>query len=479
MWTKKLRIVLALTALLVAGFATTSVVSYIVAHDSLSEQIAETTLPLTSDNIYSEIQQDLLRPIFISSLMAQDTFVRDWVMSGEKDVASITRYLSEIQKQYGTITSFFVSEETRKYYHSSGVLKTIKEEDPLDKWYFKVKNMRDDYEVNVDIDTADKQSMVIFINYRVYDYSGRYIGATGVGLAVDAVKKLIETYQQRYGRKVYFTDRQGVVALNSTGYTGEKNIHERQGIKKIATQILSSPSGSYTYQNKGHTVYVNSRLVPEFDWYLLVEQQDDPGETRILNTLLSNLLISLFITGIVLLLANLTISSYQNRLEEMATTDQLTGIANRHMFDMLFGHALKSAKRHEGPISAIILDIDHFKYVNDTYGHAAGDAVIQRVVGAAKEQIRESYTICRWGGEEFLLLLPDCNLDHALKLAENIRDAILKLVVNFEDKDISVTASLGVTLYRDEESQIELLKRADSALYEAKKSGRNRVEFKI
>ncbi len=478
MWSKKFRFVLVLSTLLVAGFVTTSMVSYIVAHDSLTEQIAETALPLTSDNIYSEIQQDLLRPIFISSLMAQDTFLRDWVVAGENEEKSIIRYLNEIQKRYGTITSFFVSEKTRRYYHFSGVLTKVTKDDPQDAWYFRVKNMREDYEINVDTDTANKKSRVVFINYRVYDYAGQYIGATGVGLAVETVNKLIEVYQKRYGRKVFFTDRQGTVTLHGTGYDGPNDIRERVGMKNLVTQILSSPSGSYTYERNGKTVYLNSRFVPEFEWYLLVEQEEDPGETRILNTLLGNLLISLFITGIVLILVNFTISNYQNRLEKMATTDQLTGIANRHMFDMLFGYALKSAKRHQGPISSIILDIDHFKIVNDTYGHAAGDAVIQNVVNATKEKIRESDTICRWGGEEFLLLLPDCSLEAALKLAEGIRETIEEQVIVYDSAKISVTASLGVAMYRKDETQVELLKRADSALYEAKNAGRNQVAYK-
>ncbi|MCG8508608.1 MAG: diguanylate cyclase, partial [Rhodospirillales bacterium] len=126
---KKIRFVAILTILLATGFILTSLVSYFVARDSLTTQIEENTLPLTSDNIYSEIQRDLLRPIFISSLMAHDTFVRDWALAGEIDEDRIIRYLAEIQKRYGTVTSFFVSERSRKYYHSSGVLKTVTQED--------------------------------------------------------------------------------------------------------------------------------------------------------------------------------------------------------------------------------------------------------------------------------------------------------------------------------------------------------------
>ena len=110
---KKIYFAVVLCILLVVGFLTTSFVSFYVARQSLEQQISESPLPLTSDNIYSEIQRDLLQPIFISSLMAQDTFVRDWTLGGENDPEQIIRYLSEIQMRYDTVTAYFISDKTR------------------------------------------------------------------------------------------------------------------------------------------------------------------------------------------------------------------------------------------------------------------------------------------------------------------------------------------------------------------------------
>jgi len=476
-WNRKTRFVSILTFLLLTGFLTTSFVSYYVAHDSLSTQIAETTLPLTSDNIYSEIQQDLLRPIFISSLMAQDTFVRDWALNGEQDEQAIIRYLKEIQVQYGTVSSFFISEKTRKYYHPTGVLKTVNEIDPQDKWYFRVQKMNKDYEVSVDSDTADRTSLTIFINHRVYDYSGNYIGAIGVGLAVEAVKTLIETYQNRYGRQVYFTDREGQVTLRSAHYQRPENIRKNAGLSQLATQILTSPSSSVEYHQNGKKRYLNSRLVPEFNWYLIVEQEEDLAETRIQNTLMGNLAISLVISLVILFLVNLTISGYQRRLEDMATTDKLTGMANRQVFDMLFNQVYRSSKRRGKELAAIMFDIDYFKQVNDSYGHPTGDVVLKTLSQTVKNQIRESDILFRWGGEEFLILLPECEQEKALELAENIRHAVEQHQVTFAGKTLSVTISLGVAKMLDEDNEEDLINRADKALYKAKEKGRNRVEL--
>jgi diguanylate cyclase (GGDEF)-like protein len=473
---KKNQFIAAVTVLLLVGFLATSLISYYVAQHSLSKHIAEDALPLTSDNIYSEIQRDLLTPILISSLMAHDTFVRDWALHGEGEELQIRNYLLEIQKKYNTITAFFVSERTRNYYHGSGILKSVDPKEPGDAWYFRVRDKSEPYEINVDTDTADRSRLSIFINYRVLDNGGNFIGATGVGLSVNAVTQLIEAYQQRYGRKIYFVDREGNVTLHGSGFADLQRLQDRPGLSRFATQILANPSASFSYEgpNDGK-VYVNSRLVPEFNWYLLVEQQDDPGEARIQTTLFVNILLSLIITALVLAIAYLTLSGYQRRLEQMATTDKLTGAANRQVFDLIFERAVKSAERRSRPVSMVNIDIDHFKTINDTYGHQGGDVVTQTVADLIRRNIRETDTLCRWGGEEFLLLLDDCSLDDANHRAEVIRQAVRDSRIPFGREQIAVTISLGVAQHRAGEELLTLISRSDAALYAAKQAGRDRV----
>lgn len=475
---KKLYFGLVLTVLLVAGFLATSLIGYFVAHDSLTDRISEESLPLTSDNIYSEIQRDLLQPILISSVMAHDTFVRDWALAGEKNPERIIQYLDAIQDKYETITAFFVSEKTRRYYHPTGVLKTLSRDDPGDAWYFRVREMNDPFEINVDTDTANRERLSIFINYRVHDYDGDYIGVTGVGLSVNAVASLIETYQKRYGRRVYFVDREGDVTLHGSGFQGATRLHDRPGIGVHATRLLTSPGVSLRYTDtQDRTVYVNSRLVPEFDWYLLVEQIESPAGERLRKALLVNLALALAITLLVLLIAHFTIRGYQRRLEEMATTDKLTGAASRQALDMIFDHVIKTAARRSNePVSAVVIDIDHFKLVNDNYGHQGGDTVLREIAGILREHIRESDTLCRWGGEEFLLLLGDCSREAALQRAEKIRRTIKEYPIRFGRDDIFVTVSIGVAQHRHNEDLTSLVHRADIAMYEAKRQGRNRVQ---
>ena len=314
----KIKLIFAISFLLVVGFLITSFSSYFVSRASLRSEISTHELPLTSDNIYSEIQRDLLRPIFISSLMARDTFLRDWVIGGEGDAELIVKYLREIQQQYSTFTSFFVSEKTRNYYQSGGLLKQVSEEEPRDKWYFRVRQLADDYEINVDPDLANKDAMTIFINYRVYDYGNNYIGAIGVGLTVSAVKDLIEIYQRKYNRVIYFVDGNGDIKIAGSNFDHAiKNVTQLGDYRLPDTDHAAKTDSSFTYQKDGQVVHTNVRYIDEFGWYLVVEQSEQETLKQIYSTLLINLGICVLITIIVLILLNYSVTAYQKRIETL------------------------------------------------------------------------------------------------------------------------------------------------------------------
>ncbi len=473
---RKLYFVAALVGVLVLGFIATSVIGYYVARDSLDQRISNETLPLTSDNVYSEIERDLLRSVLIASLMAHDTFLRDWTLEGENDRESILRYLGEIRDKHDTTTAFFVSEETRRYYHPDGVLRTVERDEPLDAWYFRVRDMDEPYEINVDHDTANPDRMTIFVNYRVQDYDGDYIGATGIGLAVHSVAELIESYEQRYGRRIFFIDREGQVQLRGESYDGPERIREHPGLQSVATRILSSQNATARYTDADdRTVHVNSRLIPEFDWYLIVEQAGSATNSRILNTLFLNIVIALVFAALAIITAWFTVRGYQDRLEEMATRDELSGAASRQIFSTLFEQVIRVSRRSGSPIALIALDIDDFKRINDDYGHAAGDKVIRTLAGIINEHVRDADTLCRWGGDEFLVLLGDCGLDDAAVIAEKIRATVAGRAIRHVAHEFTVTVSAGVVQHDRQEDLPTLVARADAALYRSKNSGRNRV----
>lgn len=475
----KRRLILLIVFLLSGGFVATSLASYYVSKASIHNSIVDSELPLTSDNVYSEIQKDLIRPIFISSMMASDTFLRDWVISGENGVDRLTKYLAEVKGRYETFTSFFVSDKTRLYYHAAGVLKSISDRESRDRWYFRVREMQAPYEINVDVDLAHDDALTIFINYKVFDYNGRFIGASGVGLNATAVRDLINDYQARYHRRIYFVDKVGKVVLAATGADlGANDIRAVEGLD--SARILREGAGTYEYRRNGRSHLLNVRFIPELNWYLFVEKNEDEALGEIRQALYLNLAICALITVIVLFLVSLTLNRYQVRLETMARTDKLTGLANRQAFEILYGKALRESRRGASPLSMIMLDIDRFKAINDSFGHLSGDAVICQVAETIRQTVRENDIVCRWGGEEFLVVVKNCARDDALLLAEKIRLAIAAHSFSFAGQSLTVTASLGVSelaaAERMEEGTVDgLLQRADHAMYRAKEAGRNQT----
>lgn len=158
-----------------------------------------------------------------------------------------------------------------------------------------------------------------------------------------------------------------------------------------------------------------------------------------------------------------------------ATTDPLTGIPNRQAFDAEASREYSRWRRKQGALSVIVLDLDRFKEINDSYGHLAGDRVLQRVAEQLRAQIRQSDFLARYGGEEFVILLPGTPLDSAQPLAEKLRAHIERALFHYQEQSVAITISAGVAAFRDNDIPDAVFERADKALYLAKHSGRNRV----
>ncbi len=159
-----------------------------------------------------------------------------------------------------------------------------------------------------------------------------------------------------------------------------------------------------------------------------------------------------------------------------ASTDALTGCGNRVSMDSTIAREIKLAIRNNTPLSIIMFDLDHFKAVNDTHGHQCGDYVLKHIVKETQKKLRETDIIFRYGGEEFLILLHQTDKAGAAIVAEQVRSCIEQLTLDFEEKHLNITISLGITSLATTDTNESMIKRADEALYIAKNSGRNRVK---
>ncbi len=164
----------------------------------------------------------------------------------------------------------------------------------------------------------------------------------------------------------------------------------------------------------------------------------------------------------------------KRELEFKNQTDALTHVHRREWFAELAHAELQIAKRNHYPISLLFIDLDHFKKVNDSYGHSTGDIVLKEIAARIKNSVRETDIVGRFGGEEFVLLSPFSDTKKSMQLAERIRNEIASIPIHTSSSDISITVSIGIASSRiDGYEFISLMEHADNALYQAKNAGRN------
>ena len=160
-------------------------------------------------------------------------------------------------------------------------------------------------------------------------------------------------------------------------------------------------------------------------------------------------------------------------LREAATTDPLTGVGNRRWLDSELKRRLAQFRRQGAPVSVLMIDVDHFKRINDAWGHEAGDVALRALAKSVGTTLRDMDVLTRFGGEEFLAVLPGTHVQQAAIVAERIRRAVQEMTVPFSNHSIKLTVSIGVASAANLDDEATILKRADEAMYVAKKHGRN------
>ena len=177
-------------------------------------------------------------------------------------------------------------------------------------------------------------------------------------------------------------------------------------------------------------------------------------------------------TALAFLIFGLYVGSSEKKIEEQALVDPLTGLGNRNKFYLLAEYELERSHRYQDRLSLAIMDIDHFKNINDTHGHVTGDKVLISVADTISATLRKADIAVRWGGEEFVLLMPGTTLKESGEISERVRKSI---EAGTYHKGVKVTVSIGITDFTRGDSLETMIKRADKALYDAKDTGRNRV----
>jgi len=444
--------------------------------NNTQEHLEKASLPLSTDNIYSEIQTHLIEPNLVASMMAQDTFLKDWIINEEENEEKIRAYLESIKNKYKMSTVFLASQKTKNYYLSRGLIEDMKERNPRNEWYYKFRDSIASHEINIDFNEYVDNSMVMFINHKIFDENFHILGATGIGLKISYIDEMLKRFRQEYKFEVYFVDDNGEVVLFERGVNKLKNLSENSKLYENQSSLLSKKNQTLKYSDEsGDDYLVHSKYIPELNLYLLVQAKVSDFTSNVVKTFYMNLFLSLGVTFLIIFIIARMIYHHNVKLEALANSDELTGLPNRRVFDEKLHHLLLLNEREHIKASVLFFDLDDFKKINDNFGHDMGDKVLIKIAQITRESIRESDLYARWGGEEFILTFLNTSLSDAETISEKLRVRIENDQELIELIGYSVTASFGLTQIEEKDSLERILKRVDSFLYKAKYEGKNRV----
>jgi diguanylate cyclase (GGDEF)-like protein len=284
--------------------------------------------------------------------------------------------------------------------------------------------------------------------------------------------------------RVYLLDPSGqVIAKNGQAPTQVRDIERLD--PELALALETGREGSYDDADGDAQRYA-SRRVRGTPWRVAISVPESlvytsiSGGTRwlpwlaIAGLLLGGLLAIALLNG--LLLSRERLASANTALDQLSRVDALTGLHNRRHLQEVMEGVMSAGTRHGIPLSVLLVDIDHFKAVNDNHGHQAGDDVLRSTANVIRAMTRTEDSVARWGGEEFLIALPGISIDGATAVAKRMRTNVSASQVEIgDDESVGVTVTIGVAQWNGESAD-ELVKRADAALYAGKAAGRNRVE---
>lgn len=469
------KITIIIATILLSFSVSLPIMNYFVSLNSAEENLKVSSLPLSVDNIYSEIQTQLIEPTIVSSMMAQDTFLQDWLIRNEKDTKKIQKYLESIKYKYQMHTVFLTSQETQNYYSDKGFVEKMAKDNPANSWYYEFKDKPEPYEVNIDFNKHVDNSMIMFINHKILDAKYNLLGMTGVGLKLSYIDEMLQKFREKYKFRVFFVAKDARIIIQEDRKDAISSLEENSELYEHKSALFSHKKQMIHYEKNGEDLLVNIKYIDELNAYLFIEAKISDFTDDVTKTFYINLLISFSVTLVIIVFILSMIKTHSRKLEDIANYDALTKLYTRRVFDSKMKSLLLLNARKAINMSIIFLDIDDFKNVNDTFGHDVGDKVLVRIGNILESSIRETDFVARWGGEEFIIGLMESSLKDSQKVAEQIRIKISQDQILGDLLSESITASFGLTQVKEKDTMETLINRVDTVLYEAKNTGKNRV----
>ena len=476
---KKYKLLLWLGLLLSAGFAADTAVTLMMSRDLLTQQSASQTLPAIGDALHAEIRAAIAQALTESAAMANDAVAREWFDADVPDDQRLIAHLKSLSHKDSVIARFVVAEKEQKYLDSLGTVRGLNPDSAHYTSFTRARNAGRPVDISIDADTAVAAAPLLIISYRMMDAQQQFAGTAGATFTLAGLAAAMNHYVADGARAIYFTDRQGKIIFSDSQSKRSGNLHQQDGISAVTDDLLKDQQKIFStaIDKTAGRVLLNARYIPELDWFLIEEENVQPVSSALWPLGYANAAAGIVVTLLALLIAGLSIAQYQSRMRALASRDNMTGLLNRQFFTHSFQEAVLEMQRLNLPMSFILFDIDFLKKINESHGHAIGDKIITDIARLSKRSVRGSDLLCRWGGEQFAVLVKRCELEQAYKIAEQLRLNVQNHAFSFADQEASVTISLGVAQWTENESIDELFGRVDDAVFLAKSEGRNRAEI--
>lgn len=416
------------------------------------------------------LSQEILKPLYIAETIARSSSIKTQMNSSDIDQEAIQKKLSEISQEFD-MEFFVASELNRTQYNSDG--STLSLEVDSVEWYFNAKN--NDLEIVGMLGKRD--DIRIYFDVKIYNAEGTFLGFVGVNRKLTSFMEAFDNFKKQFGYDFIFVDHNNNIVLSSDDRFNAdgKRIMRLEQLAWYsafsAQQKNNSQLKNYLVEVENEDVLIAQANLDSLNWKMflvnpLKTRQAAATEKFIAQTIIVTIAI---FTGI--LIVYLVIRSLQGEFARRHQNDPLTQLPNRAQLFWQYDKVAKKGKNN----SIIIVDIDHFKSVNDTYGHSAGDFILCEVAKILQQQLRDNDVVARWGGEEFVILLPAANKTITQLIAERTRAAIAKHIFEVDKKIVKITASFGNCTDNQKSSLNLIIAQADEALYKAKNGGRNKV----
>lgn len=486
--------------------------------DLVRDDMGQVLARKQASTVRARLMEALAPELALARQLAASPVIQRWARQ-EDDPASRRDALQELESYRQRFTDhswFYVIHSSRHYYYNDKerrytgreLIGTLDPALPKDGWYFSTHDKVQDYALNADYN-PQLDVFNLWINVQVRDETGRSIGLAGTGLDMSRFLRLFIDRPDETGETMLVNrflaiqahpnraliDQHPIAASQPKPGTLSKLMApaEAERLMKVLAEMDQDGSISATRALKihlsGHPHTIGIAPMPEIGLFAITALDLQPVITwRLFEPFLVLSLSALLLIGIAIYwtigrlvvrrLAELALTTRKldQALRDQALRDSLTGLFNRRYFDIAIRREIASSERSGRPFSVALIDFDHFKTINDTYGHQAGDAALCRLADMLRGMVRSTDSVCRWGGDEFAVLMPDTTMDTAAVCAERWRHALGQAHMRTDTQEWHFTVSTGLAAYPSTAgSSDELLRQMDLALYHAKSSGRNRI----